>query len=630
MRVRQSLCCDAAKLRPLGVTATVLTPVLTRALFVMGLLLAVVQPLHAGDAEAHAPADPHDREVRQAIKTLQTAGVYMFDGAGKSTSVMIRRKVDRPTLGLLAKLDRVAYLALAGDWVTDARLEELPALPHLETLAIRSHAVGDRGLNVIGRRQSLKSLSLSQLRISDEGLELLAGLPALENLEVDHTPITGAGLMHLRGRAKLRSLVLEANQLQDAELAHLGNMPGLTTLELHDPGISDAAVPYLKWASGLKQVALQRTRITDAGINDLRHSLASADIIGGSLGLGQEKLGRIGLALHNYHAKYGHFPPAVLTGPDGKTPHSWRVALLPFLGVGSLLAEYHLDQPWDSPANRKVLDRMPAVYRGPKAAANSNVTSYLAVTGQGTAFADKGGTTIRQLKDGTSNVVMLVEAKSDIPWTKPEDLSRKSPTLPKLEPLDEDGFNALMADGAPRYFRLPFRNEKDLGELLNQSALVLYEDEVRRRMMGNPAPEFTLKDLQGKDVALAPTIAGKVAVIVFTAVNCPPCRVEALHLAELFRKHRDEGLVVLAVNPQNEPADLVRQCAEKEKTPYPTLLDGLTVARDDYHILASPMTYFVSRAGIVVGMHIGFKPGDERSFESETAELLNGLAPSKP
>src|SRR5580704_13849218 len=29
------------------------------------------------------------------------------------------------------------------------------------------------------------------------------------------------------------------------------------------------------------------------------------------------------LAMHNYHDVYGHFPPAVLVGSDGKTPHSW-------------------------------------------------------------------------------------------------------------------------------------------------------------------------------------------------------------------------------------------------------------------------------------------------------------------
>ena len=50
--------------------------------------------------------------------------------------------------------------------------------------------------------------------------------------------------------------------------------------------------------------------------------LPAAEIIGGTLAASQQKLSRIGLALHEYHSQHGHFPPAVSTGPDGKTPYS--------------------------------------------------------------------------------------------------------------------------------------------------------------------------------------------------------------------------------------------------------------------------------------------------------------------
>src|SRR5580704_16313138 len=45
----------------------------------------------------------------------------------------------------------------------------------------------------------------------------------------------------------------------------------------------------------------------------------------------KQNLRWLSLAMHNYHDVYNHFPPAVVVGPDGKTPHSWRVELLPFL-----------------------------------------------------------------------------------------------------------------------------------------------------------------------------------------------------------------------------------------------------------------------------------------------------------
>ena len=99
-------------------------------------MFTFAQPLLAGDT-----AQPN-REAGQALKK---AGVIVYSAAGNSVAVMIVREVDRPTLELLGKIAPVAYLTLAGDWVTDARLEELPALPRLESFDVRSHHVGDRG-----------------------------------------------------------------------------------------------------------------------------------------------------------------------------------------------------------------------------------------------------------------------------------------------------------------------------------------------------------------------------------------------------------------------------------------------------------------------------------------------------
>ena len=79
-------------------------------------------------------------------------------------------------------------------------------------------------------------------------------------------------------------------------------------------------------------------------------------------------LKRIGLALHNYQAAVGQFPPAAMTGKDGKPLLSWRVAILPFLldydgrPHDELFKAFRLDEPWDGPHNKALLDRMPAVF----------------------------------------------------------------------------------------------------------------------------------------------------------------------------------------------------------------------------------------------------------------------------
>jgi hypothetical protein len=93
-------------------------------------------------------------------------------------------------------------------------------------------------------------------------------------------------------------------------------------------------------------------------------------------------LKRIGLALHNYLAAEGHFPPAAIMSQDGKPLLSWRVAILPYLEDydgrtrEDLFKQFHLDEAWDSPHNQMLLARMPAVFASP---ANRDARSFTTV-----------------------------------------------------------------------------------------------------------------------------------------------------------------------------------------------------------------------------------------------------------
>lgn len=164
-------------------------------------------------------------------------------------------------------------------------------------------------------------------------------------------------------------------------------------------------------------------------------------------------LKQIALAMHLYADKEKHFPPAVLIGSDGKTPYSWRVALLPHLGHDALYKQYRFDQPWDSAENRKVLEQMPTVYRHPMDEPSSLSTSYFVLTGSDTAFPDVPGkgTGFAEIRDGTSRTILAVEAKRHTPWTKPEDIAYTADgPVPKLGGFSEGAFNAALCDGSVR------------------------------------------------------------------------------------------------------------------------------------------------------------------------------------
>src|SRR5271154_5701004 len=162
----------------------------------------------------------------------------------------------------------------------------------------------------------------------------------------------------------------------------------------------------------------------------------------------------IALSVHNYHDTYGKLPPAVVYGKDGRPLYSWRVALLPYLEADGLYKEFHLDEPWDSPHNIKLVSRIPDLYMPPGSKRNMVPLGYTfchVFVGKGSPFEEGRNVTLNDIShgDGTSFTLMLVEGGSAVPWTKPEDIPfAPGKPLPKLNTVFPDGFRASMCDGS--------------------------------------------------------------------------------------------------------------------------------------------------------------------------------------
>jgi hypothetical protein len=97
---------------------------------------------------------------------------------------------------------------------------------------------------------------------------------------------------------------------------------------------------------------------------------------------------QIGLALHNYHSAYGAFPTAVSFNKEGKkTGLSWRVHILPYLEQDHLYKQFKLDESWDSEHNKKLIAKMPRIYRpGDEKLAAAGKTRVLGPLGDGMLF----------------------------------------------------------------------------------------------------------------------------------------------------------------------------------------------------------------------------------------------------
>jgi hypothetical protein len=163
-------------------------------------------------------------------------------------------------------------------------------------------------------------------------------------------------------------------------------------------------------------------------------------------------LKQIALAMHIYHDRKGRLPAAGIYDSAGKPLLSWRVAILPDIDEEALYKEFKLDQPWDSPHNKKLLARMPKVYAPVRGASLPPYSTYYHVFhGKGAAFEGKEGTRFDDFPDGLANTLLVVEAGDPAPWTQPKDLAY-SPDgpLPRLNGPFKSIVLSAFADGSVR------------------------------------------------------------------------------------------------------------------------------------------------------------------------------------
>jgi hypothetical protein len=165
----------------------------------------------------------------------------------------------------------------------------------------------------------------------------------------------------------------------------------------------------------------------------------------------RNNLKQMAIAFHNYHDAHKAFPmsqgsPSNQKLNEGEYPCSWRVTILPFIEQQQLFEQYNFKEPWDGEHNLKLLDKMPETYRRPGDPAESTVTGYVGFAGENTILSVSKPTRMRDAIDGTSNTVMLVEAATQIPWTKPEDFSLDDLVSTGL--LNKESLLVALADGS--------------------------------------------------------------------------------------------------------------------------------------------------------------------------------------
>lgn len=168
------------------------------------------------------------------------------------------------------------------------------------------------------------------------------------------------------------------------------------------------------------------------------------------------------MAVQNYSDAHMDSLPVAATGKDGRPLLSWRVMILPYLEEDALFREFHLDEPWDSPHNVRLLDRMPKVYQPFRGKKDNppNTTPYRVFVGKNTPFGE--AVSLKEISSarGPSNTIMAVESAEPVPWTKPDELDfNLNEPLPKLG-LTEDQVFVAFFNGSVEHLPKPIDETK--------------------------------------------------------------------------------------------------------------------------------------------------------------------------
>ena len=140
-----------------------------------------------------------------------------------------------------------------------------------------------------------------------------------------------------------------------------------------------------------------------------------------------------------------------------------------------------------------------------------------------------------------------------------------------------------------------------------------------------PAPEFALKDADGKTVHLA-DYKGKVVLLDFFATWCGPCKIEIPWFMEMERKNKDRGLAVLGVSMDDQGWEVVKPFLASLGVNYRVLIGNDSTAQLYGGVDALPTTFLIDRGGKIAAVHVGL--ADRRDFEDGVEQLLQSPAPA--
>jgi thiol-disulfide isomerase/thioredoxin len=136
--------------------------------------------------------------------------------------------------------------------------------------------------------------------------------------------------------------------------------------------------------------------------------------------------------------------------------------------------------------------------------------------------------------------------------------------------------------------------------------------------LGEIIPDGTLEILGKKTpISIKGHLGKKMTFLTFWATWCPPCRAEIPVLQDVYRKYKNKGVQVLAVNVDSkDDRDGVKEFSDDLKLEFPIPLDPESAFSSYFGFESIPFMLVLDGKGTILEAHSGKGPNTEKELDA--------------